>query len=110
MKSLLRKKCLKITNDKNCVVHLNIEESPEKNCEKKEKQKNYKMPLYEPVALYHVTSGLNSPDFSDEEIDEDDEVVDERQSFISYRGGIGTRRIATSHGKTIQIVIIQMCK
>ena len=68
------------------------------------------MPLYEPVALYRVTSGLNSPDFSDDEIDEDDEVVDERQSFISYRGGIGTRRIATSHGKTIQITISQMCK
>jgi hypothetical protein len=59
-----------------------------------------RMPIYEPVARYHV-SRSNSPDFSDDDID-DDVGSDERQSFISYRGA-GSRRIPASHGKTLPL-------
>ena len=64
------------------------------------------MPSYEPVARFHVSSS-NSPDVSDIEvdIDDDDDVeIDERQSFISFRGG-GSRRIPPSHGRIISASI-----
>jgi hypothetical protein len=63
-------------------------------------QKCVKMPFYEPVARYHVSSS-NSPDYSEDEIEievEEELEIDERQSFISYRG-VGTRRVPASHGR-----------
>ena len=55
---------------------------------------------YEPVARFHV-SRSNSPDLSDDD-DDDDLDVDERQSFISFRG---MRRTPSSHGKTFKAIL-----
>ncbi len=66
------------------------------------------MPLYEPVARFHVASS-NSLDLSDADDDDDDDgdvEIDERQSFISFRGG-GTRRIPSSHGRNFDFEMVR---